>query len=113
MDIRRKGSIKLRGGDDKIKSRSSILVRGPILMGAGQDVITSQKDIVAYEESHRVEMGRGHDIIRFNKGCLCLEAPSGVATGNGNDLITGKRLRLDNTDMSMGAGDDLIAIRAK
>ncbi|EDY37283.1 hypothetical protein CPCC7001_161 [Cyanobium sp. PCC 7001] len=110
MDIRRRGSIKLRGGDDKIKGRSSILVKGLIRMGAGHDVITSQKNIVIYEEANRVKLGRGHDIIRFNKGCLCLETAPELETGKGNDLITGNRLRLDNTDMSMGAGNDRIDI---
>jgi hypothetical protein len=110
-----KGSIRLREGNDQIRSRSFIRTYGPIHMGAGRDVITGQKGLelrrVEFNDAYQgtIEMGRGNDTISVPEGLL-LASETGFRTGAGDDLITARRAGLYGSVMSTGQGDDRMII---
>jgi hypothetical protein len=111
-----RGSIRLREGNDQIRSRSFVRSYGPIHMGAGRDVITGQKGLeLLYQETGNayagsVEMGLGNDTISVPEGRLLVWEGS-CKTGAGDDLIAAKTAELlAGAYVATGRGDDRFVI---
>ena len=110
-----RGSIRLRDGNDQIRSRSFIRSYGPIHMGAGRDLITGQNGLELWRRelditySGSIQMGLGNDTINVPEGLLLVQETF-CHTGAGDDLITAKTAALFGAFVTTGKGDDRIVI---
>ena len=110
-----RASIRLREGNDQVRSRSFIRSYGPIRMGAGRDLITGQKGLELFRREFNVaysgwiQMGRGNDTISVPEGRLFVGATS-CTTGAGDDLIAAKTAGLFGSFVSTGTGNDRLVI---
>lgn len=105
----RRGWIRLRQGDDTIRSRNRIRLYGETSMGAGDDLVTGRQSIGLQAVDNwngSLDLGRGHDRIEVTHGSLGVREDSRVTTGAGNDVITAAGLSLGGF-VDAGPGDDL------
>ncbi|MCP9928696.1 hypothetical protein [Cyanobium sp. CH-040] len=111
----RRGVIRLRQGDDTIRSRTRIRLYGETSMGAGDDLVTGRESIglrAVDNFNGSLDLGRGHDRVEVTHGSLVVGEDSWVNTGAGNDVITGAGLSLLGGFLDAGPGDDLIDVGA-
>ncbi|MGB5136055.1 MAG: hypothetical protein WBN89_12865 [Prochlorococcaceae cyanobacterium] len=109
----RRGIIRLRQGDDTIRSRTRIRLYGETSMGPGDDLVTGRKSIglLAVDDwNGSLDLGRGHDRIEVTGGSLGVGGDSRVTTGAGNDVITAAGLSAIGGFVHAGPGDDLIDV---
>lgn len=113
-----RGSIRLREGNDQIRSRSFLRSYGPIHMGAGRDLITGQKGLeLLYRELNSayqgsIQMGLGNDTISVPEGRLLLGESTNCHTGAGDDRIAARSAALLGAQVKTGKGDDRMVIEA-
>lgn len=109
----RRGVIRLRQGDDTIRSNAWIRLNGQTSLGAGKDLVTGRRFISLLAVDNRngnLDMGRGRDRIDVTHGALVVGEDSRVATGDGNDGITATELSLIGGRIDTGSGDDRIDV---
>jgi hypothetical protein len=107
----KQGIIRLLGGNDRIRSRSFIRIRGETSLGPGRDVITGQTwmRLEAWEAwNGNVDMGPGADTIDIKKGRLFVGEDSRLAMGDGNDRIFAKEIASIEGSSDTGKGNDRI-----
>jgi hypothetical protein len=112
FQVHRDGSIRLLGGNDRIRSRYNIRASGPIHMGSGHDVITGRKSLEVRgfdRQRGSLRLGRGKDTIQFRGGHLNF-AECSIDTGDGDDLITAQSARFSGPDIITGKGNDRLLI---
>lgn len=109
----RRGVIRLRQGDDVIRSDVRIRLYGETSMGAGKDLVTGRTSIVLVavdDLNGSLDMGKGRDRIEVTNGSLLVGEDSFLSTGEGNDVITALGLSVLGGFIDAGPGDDLVDI---
>lgn len=109
----RRGVIRLRQGDDVIRSDAGIRLYGETSMGAGRDRITGVSRIYLLAIDNRngsLAMGKGADVVEVSKGPLVIGDDSFLSMGDGNDLIRARSLYMNGASLETGAGDDRIDV---
>lgn len=109
----RRGVIRLRQGDDVIRSAARIRLYGETSMGGGKDLVTGRKSInlLAVDNwNGSLDMGRGRDRIEVTNGSLVVGEDSTLKTGEGNDVMAALGLSVEGGFIDAGPGDDLVDI---
>ena len=109
----RQGVIRLRQGNDTIRSSAGIRLYGETSMGAGHDLVTGRRFIRLVAVDNRngyLTMGRGRDRIEVTSGPLQVWEDGFVNTGKGNDVITASGISLLGGSIDTGSGNDRIDV---
>lgn len=108
----RKGVIRLRQGNDTIRSRAGIRLYGETALGPGRDLVTGRTlGLLAVDNwNGSLDTGRGHDRIEVTHGSLGVFEDSMVSTGAGNDVITAAGLTAGGGFVDAGSGDDRLDV---
>jgi hypothetical protein len=122
----RRGTIQLLGGDDRIRSRSFIRIRGETMpgsprvridLGAGRDMITGRSilSLGGVDDRSpifrwvlmRLDLGPGADTVSLPTGKLLIGEASILETGDGPDRIQAKEIsmRSGSADCYLSTGD--------
>ncbi|MGC5195489.1 hypothetical protein [Aphanothece microscopica] len=106
-----RGIIRLLKGNDRIRSRSFIQIRGETALGPGRDLITGQTvmSLLAVGDLNgKVDMGPGADTIGLKGGRLIVGEDSTLALGDGDDRILARDISLIGGVLDAGMGKDRI-----